>query len=490
MSETDSGEPRRVRMRMIEPEVAVTNWDQVILGYSEAEAIEEARRSLPYDLERTQVGCPFHVDVRRLVEHAARGEWDAAAAVVHESHPFPQILGMHCHRYCEVELRPHAGPAGADRPRLEGVELPPTVPFVSALEWAAGRYGARPGFQAGPPTGKRVAIIGAGTAGLTCAWELRRCGHAVEIYDRESLPSGLLWTGYPSFRMTKSVVLEENDPREWGATFHAEHAVTPDELARIVEAYDAVFLAVGRTPLRSFGGLEGEDLDGILVGLDVMREVWYGRPPTIGPRALVFGGGFSAFDVVRTARRLGCSAQMIYRRGVEDMPVGGRGTLFTRMLESEGIGVRTMVAPKRFIGRNGRVGAVELVQMEYGDDVDASGRRETRPIPGSEEIVEVDTVLASIGEICDVGAFTEPLGIELTPWGFIRVDPVSRRTTHPKVWAGGDVTAGLGNHTAAHDGQWAARSIHAVLEGRHDEWRAGAEASNDADLLIRDAKMG
>ncbi|MPZ14881.1 MAG: FAD-dependent oxidoreductase [Chloroflexi bacterium] len=488
MSETDQSTSPRVQMRTLEPNVAVQSWDQVILGYDRAEAIAEARRSRSFDLDRARVGCPFHVDVRQLVEHIARGEWDAAVAAIHQAHPFPQILGMHCHRYCEIELTPGAGPAGADRPRRERVEPTPIVPFVSALEWAAGRYGVRPAFQPGKPTGNRVAIVGAGTAGLMCAWELRHHGHAVDVYDRERLPSGLLWTGYPSFRMNKSVVLEENDPHAWGATFHAERAVSPDGLRRMVDDYDAVFFAVGRTPLRSFGGIEGEDLDGILAGLDVMREVWYGGRPSIGPRVLVFGGGFSAFDVARTARRLDCSVQMLYRRGPAEMPVGGRGTTFIRMLESEGITVRTMVAPKRFIGRDGRVAAVELVRMTYGD-LDASGRRATHPIADTEEIVEVDTVLRSIGEVCDVSAFAEPLGIDMLPEGFIRIDPVSRRTAHPKVWAGGDVAAGFGNHGAAFDGLWAGRSIHAFLEGRHDAWQSEAAVSDDADLLVRAASM-
>jgi NADPH-dependent glutamate synthase beta subunit-like oxidoreductase len=158
------------------------------------------------------------------------------------------------------------------------------------------------------------------------------------------------------------------------------------------------------------------------------------------------------------------------------------------MLENEGIRVRLMIAPRRFLGSSGRVEAVELVSTEYGD-LDESGRRATHPIEGSEEIVEVDTVLRSIGEVCDVGALAEPLGIEVLPSGFIHIDPVSRRTSHPKVWAGGDVTAGFGNHGAAFDGMWAARSIHAFLESRHDEWRAEAAASQDADLLIRAAKM-
>src|SRR5207249_294460 len=139
-----------------------------------------AERSLTFDLERSAVGCPFHVDVRRFVEDIAHGRWDDAAQVIHEAHPFPQILGMHCHRYCETALMPEGG---LTIPRPERLRVPDTLPAIGALEWAAGRYGERPRFHPGEPTGKQVAIIGAGSGGLMCAWVLRKCGHEVHVFD-------------------------------------------------------------------------------------------------------------------------------------------------------------------------------------------------------------------------------------------------------------------------------------------------------------------
>src|SRR4051794_29430369 len=267
----------RVPVRVLPPDEAVQTWDQALLGYSQDEAIEEARRSLDFDLERSTVGCPFHVDARRLLEHVARGEWDAAARVVHEAHPFPQVMGMHCHRYCETALMPEGG---LTRPRPERMRVSEALPAIGALEWAAGRYGTRPSLVQDEPTGKRVAIVGAGSGGLMCAWVLRHAGHAVDLFDIEPVPSGLLQTGYPSFRLDKGVVRHENDPDAWGVVFHGAHPVDPEELRRLTVEYDAVYLGVGRVPRRHFTGpdgrpLEGEHLEGVLTGLDLLRDTWY-----------------------------------------------------------------------------------------------------------------------------------------------------------------------------------------------------------------------
>ncbi len=487
---TDVTETTRVPMRSLTPEEAVQTWDQTLPGYNQAEAIEEAKRALAFDLELSTKGCPFHVDARRLAEHVSRGEWDAAARVVHEGHFMPQTMGMHCHRYCETALLPNGG---LTIPRPERIRVPDWAPNISALEWAAGQFGARPEFHQGDLTGKRVAVVGGGSGGLMCAWVLRQLGHAVDVYDRDTLPGGLLMSGYPSFRLEKPITRRENDPQDWGVTFFGEHDVTPEELRRFTEEYDAIYLSPGRVPRRNFvgpdgGPLPGEDLEGVVTGTDVLRDTWYGNPPSIGPRVIVFGGGQTAIDVARTARRLGCQVESIYRRGPGEMQVGPAPEISIRMMEEEGIKVRTMADPRRFIGRDGRLVAVELITMAYGE-VDASGRPSTHPVEGSAEIVEVDTAIRAIGEVYDVKALVEPLGIEVMAGGYIHIDPVSKRTAHPKVWAGGDVCAGRGNHGAAHDGDWAARAIDAFLNGRYNEWRAEAAASNDADLLHRDAKM-
>jgi NADPH-dependent glutamate synthase beta subunit-like oxidoreductase len=174
------------------------------------------------------------------------------------------------------------------------------------------------------------------------------------------------------------------------------------------------------------------------------------------------------------------------------MRVGTAPEVAMRLLAEEGIPVRSMQVLKRIIGHEGCLTAVELTTMEYTEP-DEAGRRTMRPVPGGEEIIEVDTVIRAIGEVYDVEYDVEelvaPLGIESMDEGFIHIDTVTRRTNHPKVWAGGDVTAGRGNHGAAYDGMWAARAIDAFLAGRLNEWRAEAAQREDIDVLVRAAEM-
>lgn len=457
-------------MPALPPEEAVKTFDEVLLGYSREEAIAEARRALTFDLARSSERCPLDVDVQLFVEAIADGDFNRAVAVIREAHAWPEVFGRHCHKYCELAHNP-GGKYFA--PEAQPSEL--NSPFISALEWAAGRYGdaSLSPFRPGSPTGRRVVVLGAGSAGLACAWELRRQGHDVHIFDPEAVPGGLLWTGYPSFRLTKSVVPKENDPREWGADLHAKHAVDGDELREMVEDYDAVFIGVGRVPTRSLG-IEGDELDGVWTGLDILRDTWYGRPPALGPRVMIIGAGFAALDVARTAIRFGCSpVEIVYRRGVADMLRPGLGPIFVRTLEEEGVRFRFMEDPKRIIGVGGHVAEVELVRTEYAEG-QAEGRRAVRPVPGSEHRVAVDTVIRAIGESIDVGALVGPVGVELTDQRYIKVDRVTRQTSNPKVWAGGDVIGGNGNEGAAVDGLWAARAMDAFFTGRLETWRAEA----------------
>jgi NADPH-dependent glutamate synthase beta subunit-like oxidoreductase len=447
-------------MRRLAPPEAITRLDEVFLGYDRDEATAEAQRALQFDLEQANARCPFDVDVARFVGQVAAGDFDAAMATIREAHPWPEVLGRHCHKFCEY----YKGIDSSERP------------FLSALEWAAGRHGdpTRSPFRPGAPTGRRIAIVGAGSAGLACAWELRRFGHDVDVYDLEPLPSGLLFTGYPSFRMNKQVVLREHQPLEWGVHLHLYHHVDAAELQRLVAEYDAVFVGVGRKPVPRLG-VDGEDLEGVWTGLDMLRATWYGFQPRIGPRVAVVGAGYTAVDVVRLALRLGCApVQMLYRRGVDEMPLNpGRNSFFVAMIEAEGVICRFMTSVLRIRGHHGRVAAVDTVQMEYGAS-DASGRRSVQPIPGSEQTIEVDTVIRAIGETSEVAWLVQPLGAEITEEGFVVVDPVTRQTAHPKLWAGGDMIGSKGNDGAAVDGLWAARAIDASLTGRLPEWRAAA----------------
>jgi NADPH-dependent glutamate synthase beta subunit-like oxidoreductase len=477
----------RVPMRSLPPDEAVKTWDQVLLGYDRPEASAEARRSLAVDLTPATEACPFHVDVPQLAERIAAGDFDGAAAMIAERHPFPQVMGMHCHRPCELALFRASGGEYVQRPGAAPVRASPSTPYISALEWAAGRYGTPPPFVPGPPTGRRVAIVGAGSGSLACAWELRRLGHAVEIFDLDTVPGGLLWTGYPSFRMDKGVVKRENDPEAWGAVYHGGHPVDSQELLRLADEFDAVYIGIGRSPLRSFG-VEGEDLEGVITGMDLLRETWYGRPPKIGPRVLVFGGGSAAFDTSRTARRLGCEVTMVYRRGPDEMPAGGGATAI-RGLAEEGIDTLTMTDLKRIVGEQGRVVAAEVVDMAHGDP-DEHGRRTSHPVPETEHLLPADTIIRSIGEIYEVQDIVEPAGIKVKSTGFIEIDLVTRQTAHPRIWAGGDVTGGRANHGAAWDGMWAARAMDASFNGRLEEFRDELAGTRETQLVPRDRIEG
>lgn len=450
-------ESSRVPMRMLPPAVAITTFDEVFLGYSEDEAVAEARRVLDMDLADAAVRCPFDVDIPRFARQVAERDFDAALATIREAHPWPEVLGRHCHKFCE-RIHTH-----------QGVE----APFLSALEWAVGRYGdpARSPFAPGTPTGRRVAVIGAGSGGLACAWSLRRLGHTVDVFESTEVPSGLLFNGYPSFRMNKQVALREHQPAEWGARLELNRTIGPEELPRLVADYDAVFVAVGLTPVRQLG-IEGDDLEGVWTGLDLLRDIWYGHPPSIGPRAVVVGAGYTAIDVVRAAVRLGCSTvEMVYRRGVDEMPLNpGRNSFFVSIVEREGVRCTFMTSPTRILGKQGRVTGIELVKMEYGP-TDADGRPSVRPIPGSEYPVEADTVIRAVGEGPDAEALVGPVGLAVTEQGFIGIDPITRQTSNPKVWAGGDIVGSLGNDGAAVDGFWAAGAINASFRGELATWR-------------------
>lgn len=457
-------------MRSLTPEEAVRTFDEVQLGYSREEAIAEARRALGFDLTLSTARCPFEVDVPGFVARIADGDFDGAVAIIRESHAWPEVFGRCCHRFCEFPFRPEQRfvPDEAGR----GVEL---TPFISALEWAAGTYGDRGQlpFRAGPPTGRRIAVIGAGSGGVACAWAARRDGHEVDVFEREPVPGGLLFTGYPTFRMSKPAVERENDPAEWGARLHPNHEVGPEEMARIVREYDAVFIGVGRAPITSLD-IPSEDLSGVHGALDVLRETWYGRPPRLGPRVMVVGAGFSAMDVSRTARRLGATTvEIVYRRSVDEMLRPGWGQIWVELLGKEGIGFRFQHDPVRIVGDGGRVTAVELVATEPGPP-DETGRPIYSRVPGSESVVPTDTVICALGETIDVLPLVGPLGVRLNDRGLIDVDPVTRQTANPRVWAGGDVLGTNGNEAAAMAGIWAAHAMTAWFEGRLDAWREEA----------------
>ena len=434
MPEPDKG-GKRIPMRRLPASEAVKSFAEVALGYSKAEAIAEARRAAGADLSAARHGCPFGVDVPELARLIANGEFEAAHAVTLKAHPWPGILGRYCHRGCEEH---HT--LGA-RESL----------FVSALERAAADHGeaGRPAFGAGAPTGRRVAILGAGSSGSAVAHGLRRHGHAVAIFDQLPIGGGMTAIGYPDFRLPQTVVQHDNALAEWGVETHFGVTINRALVSRLLAEYDAVVAATGK-----FKGarldIPGEELDGVHLALDFLTCVKLDRPFMLGARVVVLGAGYSAQDASRTARRLGSEVNIYYRRSKDDMPV--RATQLARYLtqqQAEGAPFVFQVAPVRIIGAGGKVTGVELVRTEPGA-ADESGRPAPVPVPGSEFIVPCDTVIAAAGEICDLSFL--PHDIRMTEKGHVWTDPESFETSVARLYAVGEMAGANGTDGALRAG--------------------------------------
>jgi NADPH-dependent glutamate synthase beta subunit-like oxidoreductase len=439
----------RVKMRSLTSAEAVQSFAEVALGYSRDEAIAEARRAEGTDLAGATAACPFGVDVAGLVRHVAAGEFEAAHALVLEAHPWPGILGRYCHKGCEAH---HS--LGDGRETL----------FVSALERAASEHGAagRAPFEAGPPTGKRVAIIGAGSAACAAAYRLRGIGHDVALFDQLPIGGGMTAIGYPDFRLPLSVVRRENALAEWGVAVNFEVTVDRPLLERLLGEYDAVIAGTGKFKTQPLD-VPGEDLAGVWGALEFLTQVKLGRPVQLGRRIVVIGAGYSAQDSSRTALRLGSEVKIYYRRRAEDMPV--RQTMLARYVSrqaEEGAPYVFQVAPVRLLGAGGKVASVEFVRTEPGKP-DASGRPEGRPILGTEFTVECDGVIAAVGEVCDLSYL--PASTRTTSSGHVAIDPATFATSVPRLFAAGEMSGTKGTENAFKSGLSCADAVDRVLRG-------------------------
>jgi formate dehydrogenase major subunit len=395
--------------------------------------------------------CPAGLDVPGFVYEIASGENGRAMERIHERLSLPGALGRICPRLCEQGCRrcdwDHEGLAigalhrhAADR-NLEAAS--PSLP--------------RPG----RPTGKSVAIVGAGPAGLTAAFYLLQQGHACTLFDAHPLPGGMLRYGIPEYRLPRAALdAEIRVIAQLGAAFRMDRHWGRDfSLADLRREHDAVFLAIG-AQLSSRLHCEGAEL--ALSGIGVLREVADGARPDLGRRVVVIGGGNTAMDCARTARRLGAEVRVLYRRTRREMPC-----LMEEVegAEAEGVAVEVLVAPAR-LERAGDGRALRLVcqRMELGEP-DASGRRRPVPVAGSDFPVECDAVIAAVGQAVDrerAGAE----GLALTDRG-LAADPRTLATTLPGVFAGGDAVLGADLAVrAVAAGRVAAVSIDQYLSGR------------------------
>ncbi len=435
-----------------------------------------------------QMTCPAGIDVQGYLAHAARGEYREAVRLIKQRNPLPLICGRVCPRPCEDMCRRQV----VDEP----VSVNAVKRFVADWDRSSGEHYVPP---RAAPTGKRVAVVGGGPAGLTCAYFLAQRGHEVTVFEALPQLGGMLRWGIPAYRLPRDILDAEIDSiLELGVRAECGKRLGADFTLQDLrdQGYEAVFLGLGATASRRMRA-EGEDLPGVLGGTDFLREIGLGKQFDFsGKKVTVVGGGNTAIDAARTSLRLGAqSVTVLYRRSRAEMPAQDEEV---QAAEEEGVEFHFLAAPKRLIGRppspregvkgraddeaahspspqpsptgrgspaQERLAEMEYERMELGEP-DASGRRRPVPIPGSESTLAVDVCIAAIGQKPELSLLAgTPL--RQTDWGALASDPYTLATEVEGVFAGGDCVSGAATvvEAVAH-GREAAVSIDRYLHGR------------------------
>lgn len=390
--------------------------------------------------------CPAGEDIVAYLGLVADGRFREAWECLRRENPFPGVCGRVCPHPCE---------ASCNRERLGGaIAIHEVERFLS--DWAAEQH-LTPARQK-PVQRERVAVVGSGPAGLSCAYHLALQGYPVTVYEADSLPGGMLRTGIPTYRLPREVLDREIAAIEaLGVEIRTGMRLGGNLSWDDLAPYRAVFLALGQQRSRPLG-VPGEDAEGVLHGLAFLKRVNQGEKVPVGPRVVVVGGGNTAMDAARVARRLGAEVTVLYRRSRAEMPAIAEEV---EEAEEEGVSFHFLAAPVAILTDGGRVRGVQAVRMRLGEP-DASGRRRPEPIPDSEFVLEADTVIPALGQEADLDAVPPDVAVQA---GAIRIDP-SGQTTRPGVFAGGDVATGFGTVTAAiGSGKRAALAIGRFLRG-------------------------
>ncbi len=451
------------------------NFFEVPLGYTPEMAMEEAERCLLCKKAKCVEGCPVNVQIPDFIEHVAAGNFSLAAQALKQMNALPAVCGRVCPQEDQCESLCVIGA------KVEPVAVGRLERFVADWERANpanGGTGSKVKIpELPPPTGKKVAIIGAGPAGLTCAGDLAKRGHAVTIFEALHKPGGVLVYGIPEFRLPKQIVEAEVQYLEkLGVQIKCDFVVgmtrTIDELMN-EDGYDAVFIGTG-AGLPYFMGLPGENLNGVysanefLTRVNLMKGFEFPNhadtPVPMAKHVVVVGGGNTAMDAARTALRLPWTEKVyiVYRRSHVEMPARKEEIHHG---EQEGIEFLLLTNPTRFLGKDGWLNGVECQKMELGEP-DASGRRKPVAIPGSEFTLEAEAVIIAVGNGSNPLINKTTPGLSVTKYGNIIADE-SGKTSREGVWAGGDIVIGAATVIKAMGaGKSAAKAIDEFVTGK------------------------
>ena len=457
---------KKVPVREQDPKVRATNFEEVCLGYNEEEARAEASRCLKCKNPKCVGGCPVSIDIPGFIKEVQEGNYEEAAKVIAKSSALPAVCGRVCPQESQCEGQ-----------CIRGIKGEPIS--IGKLERFVADWSRENGFVPAAPektNGRKVAVIGSGPSGVTCAGDLAKMGYEVTIFEALHEPGGVLTYGIAEFRLPKEGVVqpEIDNVRKLGVKIETDviigKSVTIDELLD-EEGFEAVFIGSG-AGLPMFMGIPGENANGVfsaneyLTRSNLMKAFRddYDTPIVAGKKVAVVGGGNVAMDAARTALRLGADVHIVYRRSEAELPARAEEVHHAK---EEGIIFNLLTNPIEILtDDNGWVNGMKCIKMELGEP-DASGRRRPVAIEGSEFVIEVDTVIMSLGTSPNPLISATTRGLETNRRKCIVAEESNGKTTKEGVYAGGDAVTGAATVILAMEaGRAGARGIHEYLSGQ------------------------
>jgi glutamate synthase (NADPH), homotetrameric len=432
---------KRIAIKEQEPEVRAANFDEVCLGYTEEEAMQEASRCLNCKNPKCVGDCPVSINIPDFIDKVKEGNFEEAAKIIAKSSALPAVCGRVCPQESQCEGKCVLGIKG------DAVAIGKLERFVA--DWS--RENDVDLSETKPSNGKKVAVIGSGPAGLTCAGDLAKEGYDVTIFEALHEAGGVLVYGIPEFRLPKDTVVkhEVENVKKLGVKIETNviigRTVKIDELME-EEGFDAVFIGSG-AGLPKFMGIPGENLNGVFSAnefltrnnlMKAFREE-FDTPIKAGKKVAIVGGGNVAMDAARTALRLGAEVHIVYRRSESELPARLEEVHHAK---EEGVILDILTNPTEIIGdENGWVKGIKCVRMELGEP-DASGRRKPVVVEGSEFVMDVDTVIMSLGTSPNPLIASTTKGLEINNRKCVVAQEETGLTSREKVYAGGDAVTG------------------------------------------------